>query len=147
MFSVSLVITALAFGGLLQGMNVISSLMDGIKKKIKKKGNIIFCAVTSSIGINFLTGEQYLSILLPGQAFRPVFRDQGLNMKTLSRTLEDGGTLINPLVPWGVCGAFFSSTLGVSVASYLPYTFFLYLSPVFTVLLGYIQDQSENRKA
>ena len=139
MFSVSLVIIALAFGGLLQGMGVIDSLMNGLKSRLKSRGHIILSATLSSIGINFLTGEQYLSILLPGQAFKSLFQKNKIEPETLSRTMEDAGTLINPLVPWGVCGAFFSATLGVSVGEYAPFTFFLYLSPMFTILLGYIQ--------
>lgn len=139
MFSVSLVIIALAFGGLLQGMGVIDALMEGLKSRLKSRGHIILSATLSSVGINFLTGEQYLSILLPGQAFKSLFKKNQIEPETLSRTMEDAGTLINPLVPWGVCGAFFSATLGVSVGEYAPFTFFLYLSPVFTILLGYIQ--------
>lgn len=55
--------------------------------------------------------------------------------KTLSRTLEDCGTFVNPLIPWGVSGAFFATTLGVPVIEYAPYATFLWLSPLFTFAL------------
>ena len=55
----------------------------------------------------------------------------------LSRTLEDAGTVINPLVPWSVCGVFISQALGVPVWSYLPYAFFCYLSLILTLLFGW----------
>ncbi|MFK7827292.1 MAG: Na+/H+ antiporter NhaC [Oligoflexales bacterium] len=138
MFSVSLVILALAFGGLLQGLGVISSLMDGVKKHLKNPGPIVASTAAASCGINFLTGEQYLSILLPGQAFKPLYNHPRLSPQVLSRTLEDAGTLINPLVPWGVCGAFFTNALGVSVLDYAPYAVFLYLSPAFSILFAYL---------
>ena len=137
MFPISLVIIALAFGGVIQGMGVIDALMGGIRGKLKGPASLVAWATGSAIGINVLTGEQYLSILLPGQAFKNVFKERGLRPEALSRCLEDGGTLVNPLIPWGVCGAFFSATLEVSVADYLPYTFFLYLSPLFTILIGF----------
>ena len=138
MFSISLVILALAFGGLLQGLGVISSLMDGVKKHLKDPGPIVASTAAASCGINFLTGEQYLSILLPGQAFKPLFDHPRLSPQVLSRTLEDAGTLINPLVPWGVCGAFFTNALGVPVLDYAPYAVFLYLSPAFSILFAYL---------
>lgn len=138
MFSISLVILALAFGGMLQGLGVISSLMEGVKQKLRRPGPIVASTAAASCGINFLTGEQYLSILLPGQAFKPLYEHARLGPQVLSRTLEDAGTLINPLVPWGVSGAFFTNALGVSVLDYAPHAVFLYLSPVFSVLFAYL---------
>ena len=92
----------------------------------------------TAIGINILIGEQYLSILLTGQAFAPQYEKVGLAGKNLSRVMEDAGTVVNPLVPWSVCGIFISGVLGVSVLEYLPFAFFCLLSPVLTVLFGYM---------
>jgi NhaC family Na+:H+ antiporter len=64
-----------------------------------------------------------------------------IDRKYMSRTLEDAGTLINPLIPWGVSGAFFAQTLGVPVLSYLPFVFFLYLSPLFSILFGFLSNK------
>ena len=91
----------------------------------------------TSVGVNVLIGEQYLSLLLAGETFKPVYDRLGLHRRNLSRTLEDAGTVINPLVPWGVCGVFISHTLGVPVLSYLPYAFFCYLSLALTLLFGF----------
>ncbi|MCA0171060.1 Na+/H+ antiporter NhaC [Bacillus sp. RAR_GA_16] len=137
MWSVSLIILALALGGVLQAMGIIQSLMSGLTKLLNRRGHLISATATSAIGVNLLTGEQYLSILLPGQTFEPFYDKAGIDRKFLSRTLEDAGTLVNPLIPWGVSGAFFAETLGVSVLAYLPFALFLWLSPLFTVILGY----------
>ena len=45
--------------------------------------------------------------------------------------------MINPLVPWSVCGVFIAKVLGVSVLSYLPYAFFCYLCLILTILFGF----------
>ena len=87
--------------------------------------------------MNLATGEQYLSILIPGQSFKKLYDKLGIDRKHLSRSLEDGGTLINPMIPWGVSGAFMSTALGVPVIEYLPFVFFLYLSPLFSILFGF----------
>ncbi|MBU8905726.1 Na+/H+ antiporter NhaC [Desertibacillus haloalkaliphilus] len=138
MWSVSLIIIALAFGGILQSIGLLQAFIDGLTRYLHHQGHLIASTAGASIGVNVLTGEQYLSILLPGQTFKPFYEKANLQLKNLSRTIEDAGTLVNPLIPWGVSGAFFASTLGVPVAEYLPYAFFLLLSPVFTVLLGYL---------
>ena len=78
-----------------------------------------------------------MSILLSGTAFRSTFERLHLHPKNLSRTIEDAGTVINPLVPWSVCGVFISQALGVPVLAYLPYAFFCYLSLLLTLLFGF----------
>ncbi len=57
--------------------------------------------------------------------------------KNLSRTIEDAGTVINPLVPWGVYGGFLAGTFGMPVVAYLPYAFFCYLCFVLTLIFGF----------
>jgi Na+:H+ antiporter, NhaC family len=42
------------------------------------------------------------------------------------------------LVPWNTCGAYISGVLGVSTASYFPYCFFNFLSPILDVVYGFI---------
>jgi NhaC family Na+:H+ antiporter len=74
--------------------------------------------------------------MLTGETFKSVYKDAGLSKKALSRTLEDAGTVINPLVPWSVCGVFIAKVLDVSVLTYLPFAFFCLLSPIITILFG-----------
>lgn len=139
LWSVSLVLIALAFGGLLRELGVFQAIVESLLERLKSPGSSVLSVVLSSIGVNLLAGEQYLSILLPGQAFKQGFIDRGIDPRYLSRALEDGGTVINPLIPWGVSGAFFAATLGVPVLEYAPFAFFLWLSPVFSIILGYVR--------
>ncbi|WP_214715021.1 Na+/H+ antiporter NhaC [Exiguobacterium sp. s151] len=139
LWSVSLVLIALAFGGLLRELGVFQAIVDALLERLKSPGSSVLSVVLSSIGVNLLAGEQYLSILLPGQAFKQGFIDRGIDPRYLSRSLEDGGTVINPLIPWGVSGAFFAATLGVPVLEYAPFAFFLWLSPIFSIILGYVK--------
>ncbi|WP_088043052.1 Na+/H+ antiporter NhaC [Bacillus sp. EAC] len=133
MWSVSLIFIALALGGLLQELRVFDKAIESLTN-LKRKGNIVIASTLSSIGVNLLTGEQYLSILLPGQLLKDVYIQKDIPLKNLSRALEDGGTLFNPIVPWSVSGAFFAATLGVPVLEYLPFSFILFITPLFSML-------------
>jgi NhaC family Na+:H+ antiporter len=42
------------------------------------------------------------------------------------------------LVPWNSCGAYMSAVLGVPTLLYMPFCIFNFMSPVLTVLYGYI---------
>jgi len=76
--------------------------------------------------------------VLPGRMYKVEFQRRGLDVKNLSRTLEDGGTITSPLVPWNTCGAFMSGTLGVATLAYLPYCFFNLINPVMSALFGFM---------
>ena len=136
MFPISLVLLSLSMGGLLVKLGVLPALLDGAKGILQKAPALIASTAGTAIGINFLLGEQYLSILLTGNAYRDLYEKAGMHPKNLSRALEDAGTVINPLVPWGVCGVFLTGVLGVDTLSYLPFTFFCLLSPVLTIAYG-----------
>ena len=76
--------------------------------------------------------------MLTGEAFKQKYDELGLHSKNLGRVMEDAGTVINPLVPWSVCGLFIASMLDVSVMSYVPFAFFCLLSPILTILFGWL---------
>ena len=136
-FTQTIVILGLSLGGLLFTLGIIPSLLDGVRRFLTSAGRATACVAATSVGVNVLIGEQYLSILLAGETFKPVYDKLGLHPRNLSRTLEDAGTVINPLVPWSVCGAFIAKTLGVPVLDYLPYAFFCYLSLLLTLVFGW----------
>lgn len=136
LFTISLVIVALGFGGLLFVTGIIPAILSSFQEKLVKVRSIIISTAATAIGVNVLIGEQYLSILLTGETFKTVYQKDGLPNKMLSRTLEDAGTVINPLVPWSVCGVFIADVLNVPVLTYLPFALFCLLSPVITVIFN-----------
>lgn len=137
MFTVALVLLALSMGGLLFTLGIVQCLLAKVESLLKKVSSVIAASALTAIGINILIGEQYLSILLTGQAFKEPYDKVGLAGKNLSRVMEDAGTVVNPLVPWSVCGIFITGVIGVSTLDYLPFAFFCLLSPVLTVLFGF----------
>ncbi len=136
MFSVSLILLALAMGGLFFKLGILPALLAGISGMLNKVWSLVVWTAGTAITINFLVGEQYLSILLTGSSFKERYKKMGLHGKNLSRILEDSGTVVNPLVPWSVCGVFLTGVLGVETLSYLPFTFFCLLSPIITMIFG-----------
>ncbi|MGD7043465.1 Na+/H+ antiporter NhaC [Jeotgalibacillus proteolyticus] len=134
LFTVSLVLLALGLGGLLFKLGTIEGLLSLVEQSLKKSSSALLSAAGTAFGINVVIGEQYLSILLAGESYKRSIDDLCLERKNLSRVLEDAGTVVNPLVPWGVCGVFITSVLGVPTLEYLPFALFCLLCPVLTVL-------------
>ena len=137
MGTVSLIVTTLALGGLLMELGIIQTAMEPLIKRLKKPGNLVLATILSGIGVNLFVGEQYLSVILPGRAFKDAFGRVKLAPLALGRVLEDGGSVINYLIPWGVAGSFAASTLGMPVLEFLPFVIFAWMSPILSVLSGF----------
>ncbi|UHA72816.1 Na+/H+ antiporter NhaC [Paenibacillus sp. 481] len=137
-WAMTLIAIAFSLGGLLQHGGVINALFSRVIAPVKRKETLVVSSGLSAIGVNVITGEQYMSILLPGQLFEAEYEKRGIPRLTLSRTLEDCGTLVNPLIPWGVSGAMMTSALGLTVLDYAPYAFFLWFSPLCTFAFALI---------
>ncbi|MFV0560752.1 MAG: Na+/H+ antiporter NhaC [Enterococcus sp.] len=149
--TVSLIILTLSLGGLLIEFQLISTVMTVVSQKMTSTPKLIFTTLLTSIGVNLFIGEQFLSVILPGNAFKETYKKAGFDPTVLGRTLEDGGTVINYLVPWGIAGSFVAGTFGVPTLSYLPFVFFSLLSPVFSMVsavtgLGITKVTNENEE-
>lgn len=137
MFSISIILLALSMGGLLFRLGIVPALLSIVQNILHRVSLLVCSAAGTAIAVNFILGEQYLSILLPGNAFKENFKKAGLQPKHLARVLEDAGTVVNPLVPWGVSGVFLSTVLGVSVTDYALFALFCLLSPLITIFYGF----------
>ena len=137
MNTVALILCALAFGGVMERTRQLEVIADAIIGVARSTGQLVAATVGTCIGMNVIAPDQYLSIVVPGRMYRNAFQMQGLHVKNLSRTLEDAGTLSSPLVPWNTCGAFMTTTLGVSSFVFLPYAFFNLLTPVVAIALAF----------
>ncbi|MFD0898214.1 Na+/H+ antiporter NhaC family protein [Loigolactobacillus binensis] len=136
--TVALIVLTLSLGGLLVKFGLIEAVMTPVAEHLNNSGKLIIAGLAACIGVNLFVGEQFLSIILPGRAFKKAFNQGGLSDEALGRVLEDGGTVINYLVPWGVGGVFLANTLGVPTIEYLPFVFFSLLCPVMSLLSGFV---------
>ncbi|PYZ92195.1 Na+/H+ antiporter NhaC [Salipaludibacillus keqinensis] len=137
MWAVSLLLLALSMGGMLSQLGIIHALISSIQSFVSTRGRSVLTAVLTAMGLNVSLGEQYMSVVLTGEAYIDRFKEIGLEGKHLSRALESGGTVVNALIPYGVSGVFMASVLEVSVLSYWPFAFFCLLCPVITVFYGF----------
>lgn len=137
MNTISLVICALAFGGALKSTGCIETITEVILGACKTRGSVMTANVISCIAMNFLTADQYMSIVIPSQMFKDIYAKLNLHPKNLSRLLEDSGTVTSGIVPWSTCGAFYYSTLGVSALFYFPYCFMAYITPIITLAIAF----------
>lgn len=128
---------AFAFGGIVQTAGMLDVLLERLLQVADTAGKLIASSIAASIATALMTGSSFLSILIPGELFAPAYRKYGLAAKNLSRTTEDSGTVVVPLVPWSIAGVFISGTLNVDVLAYLPWAVMCYMGFVFALIYGF----------
>lgn len=137
MWTVSLILCAMAFGGVMEKTGMLEALAGVILGFAKTTGLLVLSTIVTAFGMNVLAGDQYLSIVIPGRMFKKAFDERGLAPRNLSRVLEDSGTLTSPLIPWNTCGAFMIATLGLAPWTYVPYCFLNLINPIVSIFYGF----------
>ncbi|EAR55217.1 putative Na+/H+ antiporter [Photobacterium sp. SKA34] len=118
---VLLVFCAFSFAGTLALTGALKVLVDLLSKGIKGTASLIGATIVTTITVVCTTSDGKLALLIPSELFRDTYKRMQLDPKNLSRTLEDAGTVIEPLIPWTNAGVFMTATLGVSTLDYLPW--------------------------
>ncbi|MCO6499050.1 MAG: sodium:proton antiporter, partial [Vicingus serpentipes] len=133
-----LIICAMIFGGVMEKSGMLKRITQSIIGLAKSDGSLIATTASSCVIFNLTASDQYLSIVVPGKMFAEEYQERNLHPKVLSRTLEDSGTVTSALIPWNTCGAYHSGVLGVATGEYVLYCFFNIISPLMTVLFGFL---------
>ncbi|MBQ7275631.1 MAG: Na+/H+ antiporter NhaC [Bacilli bacterium] len=137
-FAITLIIIAMAFGGIMEETHLLGVLVDKIKKLAKTPGGLVTMTEITCIASNVVVPDQYISIIIPGRMYAEEFRNKELSPSSLSNALESAGTVTSALVPWNTCGAYIQTNLGVSVAQYGPWAVFNWLMPLLTIAMAYL---------
>ena len=132
-----LIFSAMGFAGIMSKSGMLETVLGALMSRVKRTTGVILATIASCVTTAFITGSSYLSILLPGELFKETYPKRGLHPKNLSRTLEDSGTVIVPLIPWSAAGAFMAVTLGVDTVAYVPWAVLNYTGILFAILLAY----------
>ena len=134
--TVWLVLTAMTFGGVMESCGFLKALTDSLIKMAKSTASLITTTAATCFSVNALASDQYLAVVIPGRMYADIYKSRGIKPETLSRTLEDSGTVTSALIPWNTCGAYHAGVLGVATLTFAPFCFFNIISPFMTILFA-----------
>jgi len=133
-----LVMTALMFGAIMEKTGLLEVFVRSILRVARSTGSLIASTIATCFGTNLIAADQYIAIVVPGRMFKEEYKKRGLKSVNLSRTLEDGGTITSPLIPWNTCGAYMQSVLMINPLDYAVYAFFNLINPFLAIIYAYI---------
>ena len=144
---VALALISLTLGGIMDYTGMLHSLVLVLSRLTNTIGNLTATVLGTSVFVNLFGANQYLAVILPGQMFEECYRNKRLKLKNLTRTLEAGGTLTAPLIPWNSSGVFVYAAIGVPVTAYAPYAVLCWGTGIVALAFGYLNITMHKCKA
>ena len=138
MWTFSLALFALVLGGILERVGYLDVLLKGLLNRVKDAFSLMAATIAAGVASCLSTGDSYISTILTSQLFKIKYEDMKLHKYLLSRCVEESTTLVTPIIPWALGGAFCAGTLGVPVLDYLPWAFLNYLNLIVSLGLAYM---------
>ena len=134
--TISVVLVAMAFGGILKATKQMDALVAPVVSRIRTAGGITALTVVTCIFANAILPDQYLAISIPGQMYSGEFERHGLSKSELGAVMLGGGAVTSPLVPWNTCGIYCMTVLQVRTSEYAPFAVYGILLPAVVILAG-----------
>ena len=126
-----------AFAGIVEKSGCLDVILNKISKNINSVGQLILATVVGGIMMVLAAGVASVVIIMVGVLLMEMYNKMGLDRTNLSRTLEDSGTMVIPLIPWGTSGIYYTQQLGVTVDQFFIWTVPCYLCIVFALFYGF----------
>jgi NhaC family Na+:H+ antiporter len=133
-WTISVVVAALALGGLLERTGVLPTLTHHLTRAVWSPGSLVAGTGAAAIVTNGFSAQQYMSIVIPGVSLRTLYDEYGLEERDLARAIEAAGTPTGPFFPWHAGAVYMTGVLYAAQGAiswwWAPYYFFGILSPV-----------------
>ncbi|WP_446470573.1 Na+/H+ antiporter NhaC [Xenorhabdus stockiae] len=137
MGTILLIFCAFAFAGSLTLTGALTIIINWLLRAVHTTGQLIAATLATTILVTATTCDGKLALLIPAELFKGAYQQMGLDNKNLSRTIEDGCTVIEPLFPWTSAGIYMATTLGVSTLDLLPWAIQCYTAVFLVLIYGF----------
>jgi len=136
MWIAGLMILTVCYGGLLERIRSIEVMVETIVLFVRGIGSAVL-SNTIVVLVLIFTADLYIAYMISARVFCPITRGWKYSTTNVSRVMENSGTMMSPLVPWGAAGVFVSGNLGVPTIMYAPFAFACWIAPLFDILWGF----------
>ncbi|MCG7338242.1 Na+/H+ antiporter NhaC [Staphylococcus sp. ACRSN] len=126
-----------AFAGIVEKAGCLDVILQKISKNINSVGQLILTTIIGGLIMVLAAGVASVVIIMVGVLMLEMYNKMDLDRTNLSRTLEDSGTMIIPLIPWGTSGIYYTQQLGVTVDQFFIWTVPCYLCICFALFYGF----------
>lgn len=122
--------------GLADMIHAMPTFVNRVFTFVRGRVSLILATMAAALITLLVTGNGYAGQLVSADVFRSKFDEFGIPRRILSRTLEDGTTMFDPMFSWGSTGIYMSTALGVATSAYFPFMFLTWTNTIISILLA-----------
>ncbi|HLR19187.1 MAG TPA: Na+/H+ antiporter NhaC [Staphylococcus sp.] len=126
-----------AFAGIVEKAGCLEVILKKISNNVNSVGQLVLATVLGGLMMVLAAGVASVVIIMVGVLMMQIYDKMNIDRSNLSRTLEDSGTMIIPLIPWGTSGIYYTQQLGVTVEQFFIWTIPCYLCVIFAIFYGF----------
>jgi len=121
---------------ILQKTGTVEAILSKANYLIRGSKSLIITNLFTGLLVDCVTGSQYLAIILPGELFKPMYQKYQIQLRVLTRTLEDSGTIFAFLIPWSLNAIGIGAIIGMPVSEFYIYAYQLWFSPIIAIFFA-----------
>lgn len=128
-----------AFAAIISKAGFLEKIATPLISWAKTPVRLIFATLTTNFFISACSGSSYAAFIIVGEMYQKAYEKLGIDKCVLSRSMEDSGTMMLPIVPWSAAGAYYAVILGVNAYGsdgYVMYSLNTFLNPVFALVIA-----------
>lgn len=130
---ISIILMGFGMSEILLQTETFSVMVKAMSNVISSTKSIVISTLFTAILLTVSTANAYISSLVTASAYGEFYDRIGLDRKVLSRTIEDGSTVIL-IAPWDSTVVFFCTLFGCTFADWRMFYIVGWLSPLFTII-------------
>ncbi len=119
----------------------IEPLVGFVTKNSKSKAALYLRTSVLSTGLDALTCDQTVGIIIPGRNLKKVFAEHGLEDADLAALIANSGTALAPLMPWNVNAIIILAITAVPATQFAPFMLLNTVSIVWIILEAFLSDK------
>lgn len=141
MWSITLIIfCGYSYAAILFKAKFLETALNPLISNVKSVPSLVGLTLLTDLLILCCAGTSHVAHIMVGDMYKKAYIDRGISLNVLSRSMEDIGTMMAPLIPWGTSGIFYLTTLGVAAygsGGYAVWALNTYMNPVFAMILAF----------
>lgn len=122
--------------GLAEQIDAMKVFINRVFAFAQSRISIILSTMAASFFTLFITGNGYAGALITADVFHHKFDERGIPRTVLSKTIEDGVSMFDPMIPWGATGIYMAATLGVPCVQYMPFILLSWCNTIIAILMA-----------
>ncbi len=139
------VIVSTGLAGIFSGTRTLDAI-EVLLKKAKSRSELFLGTTVIGIASAAFGCTQTIAILLTQQLVQDKYEQEQLDNYQLAVDLENTAVVLSPLIPWNIAGLV-PATLLMTDSGFIPYAFYLYLLPLFSLVQFKLRESSLANKS